>query len=77
MSKGKQDKKKDSDVEEIEVPTLTQDPKPVAKELPPLGPGQAYFEAPDGTIIIGEDEKDHIWYRGLNGGKGGWINKKR
>ncbi len=47
------------------------------KGIEPLAPGQAYFEAPDGTIIIGEGDKDQVWYRGLNGGKGGWINRKR
>jgi len=52
-------------------------PAPVVPKLEPLGPGQAYFEAPDGTILIGEDTKNEMWYRGLNGGKGGWINRKR
>lgn len=51
--------------------------KPEAPKLEPLAPGQAYFEAPDGTVIIGEDTKNEIWYRSLNDGKGGWINRKR
>jgi hypothetical protein len=47
------------------------------KVLEPLSVGQAYFEAPDGTIIIGDDSRDQVWYRQMNKGKGGWINKKR
>lgn len=46
-------------------------------KLEALGPGQAYYEAPDGTIIIGDAGKDRIWYRAGNGGKGMWINPKR
>lgn len=43
-----------------------------------LSPGQAYFEDGEtGTIRIGEDNKGEIWFRNANGGKGGWINKKR
>lgn len=45
--------------------------------LEPLQPGQKYFEAPDGTIIIGEADKQQIWYRGGNDGKGAYINPKR
>lgn len=52
-------------------------PTPEAKKLEPLGPGQAYFEAPDGTVIIGEETADRLWYRQGNGGKGMYINKKR
>jgi hypothetical protein len=47
------------------------------KVLEPLSDGQAYFEAPDGTIIIGDDSRDQVWYRQMNKGKGGWINKQR
>lgn len=46
-------------------------------KLEPLGAGQAYFEAPDGTVLIGEDSREQIWYRAGNNGKGMWINKKR
>lgn len=53
-----------------ETPVL----KPVVE---PLGAGQAYFEAPDGTLITGEANKDQIWYRAGNGGRGMWINRKR
>lgn len=49
----------------------------VEQKLEPLAPGQAYFEAPDGTVIIGDDTKNEIWCRTLNEGKGGWINKRR
>jgi hypothetical protein len=45
--------------------------------LEPLQPGQKYFEAPDGTVIIGEADKQQIWYRAGNGGKGFFINPKR
>ncbi len=47
------------------------------EKLEPLQPGQKYFEAPDGTIVIGEEDKQQLWYRKLNGGNGGWINPKR
>lgn len=49
----------------------------VKPELEPLGPGQQYFEAPDGTVLIGEDTNPHMWYRAGNNGKGMWINPKR
>lgn len=49
----------------------------VAEKLEPLQPGQKYFEAPDGTLIIGEADRQQVWYRKLNDGKGGWINPKR
>jgi hypothetical protein len=48
--------------------------KPV---LDPLGPGQKYFEAPSGEILIGEADANHMWWRAGNGGKGMWINPKR
>lgn len=51
-----------------------EDIKPV---LEPLAAHQAYFESPEGEIIIGEADKDQIWSRKTNGGKGGWINKRR
>ena len=47
------------------------------QKLEPLGPGQRYFEAPDGTVLIGEDTQPHIWYRAGNEGKGMFINPKR
>lgn len=49
----------------------------VKPKLEPLGPGQRYFEAPDGTVLIGEDTNPHMWYRAGNNGKGMWINPKR
>ena len=43
-----------------------------------LSPGQAYFEDGEtGTIRIGEDHKGEIWFRDANGGRGGWINRRR
>jgi hypothetical protein len=72
-------------VEKIEVndeikKEIEQKEKVLKKEpvkLEPLQVGQAYFEAPDGTVIIGEDTKNEIWYRAGNNGKGMYINKKR
>ena len=49
----------------------------VKPKLEPLGPGQKYFEAPDGTILIGEADMPHLWYRAGNEGKGMYINPKR
>lgn len=43
----------------------------------PLGPGQVYFETPDGEIIIGEADRPHVWSRNMNGGHGGWANPRR
>ena len=48
-----------------------------AKDLPPLDKGLSYFESPDGRFLIGESNKDHLWDRKANNGKGGWINKRR
>lgn len=45
--------------------------------LVPLAPGQIFFEAPDGMIIVGEADRDHVWYREGNGGKGMFINPRR
>jgi hypothetical protein len=42
-----------------------------------LGPDQKFFETPDGEIIIGEAEKNHVWSRRVNGGHGGWVNPRR
>ncbi len=50
---------------------------PKVQKLDPLGPGQAYFEAPDGTVLVGEADKAQLWYRAGNGGKGMFINQKR
>lgn len=49
----------------------------VKAELDPLGPGQKYFEAPTGEVLIGEESATHMWWRAGNGGKGMWINPKR
>lgn len=46
-------------------------------KLEPLGPGQKYFEAPSGEILIGEEDATHMWWRAGNGGKGMFINPKR
>ena len=48
--------------------------KPV---LDALGPGQKYFEAPSGEVLIGEADATHMWWRAGNSGKGMWINPKR
>lgn len=51
--------------------------KAAAPTVEPLGPGQKYFEAPDGTMLIGEATANQIWYRNGNGGKGMWVNPRR
>jgi hypothetical protein len=43
----------------------------------PPEPGQAFFEAPDGYVIVGEADRAHVWYRYGNGGQGMWINPRR
>lgn len=59
--------------------TLLTEPAPnySVPMLDPLGPGQKYFEAPSGEILIGEADATHMWWRAGNGGKGMWINPKR
>lgn len=42
-----------------------------------LEDGQAFFESPEGYIVIGETGKDHVWCRAANNGKGMKINKMR
>lgn len=42
-----------------------------------LEPNQAFFEAPDGFIIVGEASMGKMYYRAGNGGKGMWINPRR
>lgn len=53
---------------------VVETPNPVVEKLPV---GQKYFEAPDGTLIVGDADKQQVWYRKLNNGQGGWINPKR
>lgn len=59
--------------------TKSEPPMPVQEKpkLEPLGPGQKYFEAADGEILIGEADKSQLWYRKGNGGNGCWINPRR
>ena len=72
-----------SEQKEIEVISHEEERKETAKavvlkpKLEPLGPGQKYFESPDGTILIGEADMPHMWYRAGNEGKGMFINPKR
>lgn len=47
------------------------------KEVPILSKGLIHFEAPDGTLVAGEKGQTRLWYRKMNGGKGGWIRPKR
>ncbi|MBK8871869.1 MAG: hypothetical protein IPN19_12775 [Elusimicrobia bacterium] len=72
-----------SEQKESEVISHEEERKETAKaivlkpKLEPLGPGQKYFESPDGVILIGEETSPSLWYRAGNGGKGMWINPKR
>lgn len=43
----------------------------------PAPPGQKFFEAPDGFVILAEDTKTHVLYRAGNDGQGMIINPKR
>ena len=47
------------------------------QEPGPCNSDQQYFEAPDGTIIVGEKSATRIWYRAGNDGEGMWIRPKR
>jgi hypothetical protein len=61
--------------EKAEVKEAKSEAKEKKKErvLEPLQPGFKYFEAPDGTIIVGEADKQQVFYRAGNC----WINPKR
>lgn len=76
IAKEKPSEKTETQKEKVEVNVLKK-AEPAKEKLAPLPPGQKYFEAPDGTHIIGEEEKQQLWYRKMNNGKGGWINPKR
>lgn len=67
-------KSEETNEEEREETAKAVQVKPV---LDALGPGQKYFESPDGTILIGEEDATHMWWRAGNGGKGMWVNPKR
>lgn len=75
--------KKKAEAATLEKPEAPQEleqevPKVEAKqELAPLEPGQAYFESPEGFVMVGDADKPHIWCRAANGGKGMYINPKR
>jgi len=89
----KRKKVKDVKPSEPEFETKVPEPKPSGDSEPPpmdarvaesrkaltqpLGPDQKFFESPEGYVMVGEAEKDHIWCRHANGGKGAWINPRR
>lgn len=73
-------------VEEKAVPEIVEKAQPVKLTqieesrkslLSPLPEGMAFFEAPDGYIIVAEESRDNVFYRAGNGGDGMWINKRR
>jgi hypothetical protein len=43
----------------------------------PLGPGLKFFESPEGFIMVGEADKDTLFCRHSNKGKGAYINPRR
>ena len=43
----------------------------------PLQAGQAYFESPEGFIMIDEATRGRVWCRQANKGQGLWINPRR
>lgn len=85
MKTKKKEKKPEKPMEPTKTETATPSAKTISqpaqkdtvdgagKKLEPLGDGQRYFEAPDGTVLIGDANKDRIWYRPGNC----WINPKR
>jgi hypothetical protein len=66
-------------VAEAVKPVVASDPITESRQAlnQPLSPGQEFYEAPDGYIIVAETGRDHVWYRGGNDGKGMYINKRR
>lgn len=43
----------------------------------PLAAGQAYYESPEGFIMIDDAERGRAWCRQANKGTGMWINPRR
>lgn len=43
----------------------------------PLAPGQAYFESPEGFIMVDEAGRGRVFCRQADQGRGMWINSKR
>jgi hypothetical protein len=43
----------------------------------PLSPGQAFFESPEGFVMVDEETRGRVWCRQANKGQGLWINSKR
>lgn len=43
----------------------------------PITVNQMFFESPEGEIIIADKDKDRVWARTMNNGKGGWANPRR
>lgn len=43
----------------------------------PLSKGQAYFESPEGFIMIDQEDRGRVWCRSADKGKGMWINPRR
>lgn len=43
----------------------------------PLAEGMAFFESPEGYIIVAESTRPHVWCGKANDGKGMFINPKR
>ena len=80
-TKEKEDVPHEEERKETPQTVLTEDQKRIAdsrKALEhPLDPGQKFFEAPDGTIMVGESDNNHMWWRAGNGGQGMFINPRR
>lgn len=64
--------KEESPRQEVSAVSVT--PRPVFE---PLGPGQKYFEAPTGEVVIGDSTKDHLLWYDPKQGKRVYINPKR
>lgn len=67
-----------STLKEKRVPTFEEKRIESRKLLEqPVPPGMAYFESPEGYVMIGEAKNGTIWCRDSNDGKGQWINQRR
>lgn len=68
-------------VSENPEPVLTGQDKAIAESRKlldvPLAPGQAYYESPEGFIVIDEASRGRVMCRLANNRKGMWINPKR
>lgn len=56
----------------VDAPTVKE-----PKKLEPLSEGQKYFEAPNGEIVIGDADREHVLWYDKSTGERVLINPRR